>query len=464
MITQQRSLLFVSLLLDFFIIAGVFLIAALLAQPTTVLLTHKSMFFLPFILFIVWYFSTGSTGYYANIGSRFYVGHAFNLLKVVVYQSITIILFVFLVKETFFTRNFLILYGLILYTTSILKAIALRKILKYRKRSGKKLRNLLIIGGGDTALDFLSTVKQNPALGYSYIGIISSKIMELPEYIGTFQEIESIISDKSIDEVFISLEQEEESSLRSIISLCNKYAVHTYIIPNYLKLLSAKYSISTVDKFPVLTLRQEPLEEIHWRILKRTFDILIAVAVCITIVPWLFPIIFLFQKVFSPGPVFYLQDRVGKNNNTFKCFKFRSMSIDKSDKLYQPTEQNDSRITSFGKFLRKSNLDELPQIFNVLLGDMSIVGPRPHAVIYDEVYKEFIEELRLRNLVKPGITGWAQVHGLRGDIVDMEENKKRIKKRIEYDIWYIENWSVNLDIQIMFITFWQMIKGDTKGF
>ena len=140
------------------------------------------------------------------------------------------------------------------------------------------------------------------------------------------------------------------------------------------------------------------------------------------------------------------------------------MSIDKSDKLYQPTEQNDSRITSFGKFLRKSNLDELPQIFNVLLGDMSIVGPRPHAVIYDEVYKEFIEELRLRNLVKPGITGWAQVHGLRGDIVDMEENKKRIKKRIEYDIWYIENWSVNLDIQIMFITFWQMIKGDTKGF
>ena len=464
MITQQRSLLFVSLLLDFFIITGVFLLAALIAQPATVLFAHKYMFLLPLILFIVWYFSTGSTGYYENIGSRFYASQAFNLFKIVIFQSIAIVLFVFIVKETFFTRNFLIVYVLILFSVSIIKAIIVRKLLKHRKRSGKKLRNLLIVGGGETALDFLNTIKQNTSLGYSNIGLISAKILDIPEYAGTFHEIEKTIKDKSIDEIFISLDQEEETYLQNIITLCNKYALHTYIIPNYLKFLSAKYRISTVDKFPVLTLRHEPLEEIHWRILKRIFDIITAIIVCVTIVPWLFPIIFLFQKIFSPGPVFYIQDRVGKNNKTFRCFKFRSMSIQKSDDTYQPTEQNDKRITSFGKFLRKSNLDELPQIFNVLLGDMAIVGPRPHAVIYDEVYKDFIEEIRLRNLVKPGITGWAQVHGLRGDIMDMEENKKRIKKRIEYDVWYIENWSFNLDIQIMFITFWQMVKGDTKGF
>jgi len=463
MITRQHSLLVFSLLIDFFVIAGAFLVAAMLAQPITLLATHKYMFLLPIILYIVWYFSTGSIGYYENIGTRFYATHAFSLFKLVFIQSVVIVLFVFLVKETYFTRNFLLIYGLFLYTVSVIKAIITRKTLKRRKRTGKASRSLLIIGSGETALEFLRTAQQNPSLGYSYIGLITENKTDILEFAGSFANLEDVIVNRNIEDIFIALEQNESPLLQNFISICNKYALHTYIIPDYMKYLSAKYTISSIDKFPVLSLRQEPLEEIHWRILKRSFDILISLFICICIVPWLFSLIAFFQKLLSPGPVFYIQNRVGKNHKSFRCYKFRSMSVSKSDIQYKPTEHNDERITRFGRFLRKSNLDELPQIFNVLLGHMSIVGPRPHAVVYDEMYQNFIEEIRLRNLVKPGITGWAQIHGLRGDVHDLEENKKRIKKRIELDVWYIENWSINLDIQIIFITVLQMIKGDTKG-
>ena len=463
MITRQRSLLAVSFLADLFVIIGVFIVAALLAQPASLLATHSYMFLLPVILFVIWYFSTSNLGYYENIGNRFLATNAFTLFQLVFIQSLAIVLFVFLVKETYFTRNFLMSYALLLYSVSVIKAIITRKVLKHRKRSGKSLRNLLVVGSGETALEFLRTAQQNTSLGYSYIGLISGSTVDAPEFAGTYPDFEGRIEEKEIADVFIALEQDESSRLQEVIRVCNKYALHTYIIPDYLRYLSAKYTVTSVDKFPVLSLRKEPLEELHWRIIKRTFDVCVALLVCIFIVPWLFIIIAVLQKFLSPGPVFYIQNRVGKNHKFFRCYKFRSMSASKTDVQYKPTSQNDERITKFGRFLRKSNLDELPQILNVLVGDMSIVGPRPHAVVYDEMYENFIEDIRLRNLVKPGITGWAQIHGLRGDVHDLEENKKRIQKRIELDIWYIENWSLSLDVQILFITILQMITGDTKG-
>ena len=147
--------------------------------------------------------------------------------------------------------------------------------------------------------------------------------------------------------------------------------------------------------------------------------------------------------------IFFIQERIGKNNKKFRCYKFRTIE--------------EIRVTKFGSFLRKNSLDELPQFFNVLIGNMSIVGPRPHAIEFNETYKEFIDYIKLRNLVKPGITGWAQVHGLRGDVEDEILNRIRTKKRIEFDIWYIENWSFWLDVQIFMITIWQMIRGKNKG-
>jgi putative colanic acid biosynthesis UDP-glucose lipid carrier transferase len=216
--------------------------------------------------------------------------------------------------------------------------------------------------------------------------------------------------------------------------------------------------------FPIITVRSEPLAEFHWRLVKRTIDIVFSFVVNLFLLSCLIPILYLVNKISSPGPVFFIQDRIGAKNKTFRCNKFRTMySGNNSISKYQPTIEDDPRITRIGKFLRKSNLDELPQFLNVLKGEMSIVGPRPHAIAYNEIYKEMVDEIKIRGWVKPGITGWAQIHGFRGDVSDYDENKKRTIKRIEYDLWYIENWSIWLDIQIILITVWQMIKGSANG-
>jgi len=219
-----------------------------------------------------------------------------------------------------------------------------------------------------------------------------------------------------------------------------------------------------IADFPIITVRNEPLSEVQWRIIKRSIDLLISGILILLIFPWLSPVLFILNLFFSRGPLFFIQDRVSSADNSFKCFKFRTMHIKNNlSEQFIPTVKDDPRITKLGKFLRKTNIDELPQLLNVFKGDMSIVGPRPHPRAYNELYKLFIDDINLRGWVKPGITGWAQVHGYRGDVEDYEENRIKIKKRIEYDLWYIENWSLGLDIQILLLTFWQMIRGHNKG-
>ena len=196
---------------------------------------------------------------------------------------------------------------------------------------------------------------------------------------------------------------------------------------------------------------------------KRAFDIFFSFFVIFFIFSWLFPLIALLIKITSKGPVLFVQDRVGLNGNTFKCFKFRTMKVADVKYMYTPTDKSDSRITLIGQFLRKTNLDELPQFFNVLKGDMSIVGPRPHPIAFHNEYATYIDNIDLRHLVKPGITGLAQINGYRGDVLDKDENKKRTAKRIAYDLEYIQNWSFQLDLKIILTTVSQMISNQTNG-
>ena len=274
-----------------------------------------------------------------------------------------------------------------------------------------------------------------------------------------------LISAKKVDEVVIALTRKSDDFLDDVIAICDRNAVRTHIIPDYLRFLSSRFEVTMFGDFPIITARDEPLAEVHWRFIKRSFDIIFSLMVTVLIISWLYPLIFIISKISSRGKVFFVQERIGSKNINFKCYKLRTMiSADiKSTDNFQPVVENDPRVTKFGRFLRKSNIDELPQFINVLKGDMSVVGPRPHAVQYDKKYGEIFETIRLRHNVRPGITGWAQVHGLRGDVTDEDENKKRARKTIEYDIWYIENWSLNLDIQIIMITIWQMLRGKTKG-
>jgi putative colanic acid biosynthesis UDP-glucose lipid carrier transferase len=209
----------------------------------------------------------------------------------------------------------------------------------------------------------------------------------------------------------------------------------------------------------VLSVRREPLENIFNRWLKRTFDIVVSSLVTIFILSWLFPLLGLLIYLESPGPIVFVQQRSGKNNKPFGCYKFRSMTVNNTTEATQATK-NDKRVTRIGKFIRKTSLDEFPQFLNVLKGEMSIIGPRPHMLQHTENFSNMEEQYMVRQFLKPGITGWAQVNGYRGEIRELAH----IKKRVEYDLWYLENWSLWLDIRIVFLTVFNVFKGEENAY
>lgn len=465
MIVNQKSLNNFRLLFDLIFLNFSFVLAADISQSFSLLVERNYMFILLGIQNIAWYLLAKSLRFYEDFYFRNFVNQFIYILKNVFSQIIISITFIFLFKEELFTRNFILLYASFLLLTISFRTWFFKRLLGYLRSKGKNVRNTIILGSGEVGKNFYRFVKTYPDFGYNIIGFVddNSEVNSDKEILGSINNLEKIIIENKVEEVIITLSNPTEEELDRIITICNKSAVNTHIIPNYFKFLSKKFQISMIGSFPIINVRSIPLEEIQWRVLKRSFDLLFSILIILLTVIWLFPILIVLIKLSSKGPAFFIQERIGKNGKPFKCIKFRTMYIDTDSTKFVPTLMNDPRITKIGSLLRKSNLDELPQIFNVLVGSMSVVGPRPHTIAYNNQYEEYVDDIKQRNLVKPGITGWAQVHGLRGDIIDELENKVRIKKRIEYDKWYIENWSFWLDIQIILLTIIRMLKGDTKG-
>jgi len=467
MIVNRRSIYILRLLSDLLLLNIAFLLAAVFSQSMEILIVRYYMFFLLVGLNIFWVLLSNTIGFYDDFHSRNFPFQFVNILKETAAQVIASILFIFLAKEDLFTRNFIIIYAILLIFFISLRTIVFRKALKSLRRKGKNIRNLLIIGTGEVAYNFKSMINSNPDFGYHFTGFATETetVDSANDVVGKTGQLEKLISELSIDEVVIALKVKSDEFLDEIITICNRHAIKTHIIPDYFKFVSNRFQVSMFGNFPIITARREPLDEAHWRFFKRTFDMVFSLLVIIFIFSWLYPIIFILTKLSSPGPVFFIQDRVGSRNKNFKCYKFRTMKVsgNKSTYKFQPVVENDPRVTKVGRFLRKSNLDELPQFINVLKGEMSVVGPRPHPDAYEKVYIKIVDAIRIRYNVKPGITGWAQIHGLRGDVPDEKKNILLTKKRIEYDIWYIENWSLTLDVQIILITSWQMLRGKTKG-
>ena len=349
---------------------------------------------------------------------------------------------------------------MLLFITISLRTVAFKKILQILRKKGKSIRSLIIIGAEDIGRNFKKTIIDNPDFGYAFIGFLDDNKIE-SDIIGRVNDLEKVINEKNIDEVVIALQNESTQKLEEIIRTCNINAVKIHIIPDYFKFLSSRFQVSSIGNFPIITARNEPLEEVNKRFIKRSFDIVFSFLVIILVLSWMFPIIAVLIKLNSRGPVLFIQERIGAKNEKFKFFKFRTMKVDENkSKEFKPVVAGDKRVTKVGGFLRRTSIDELPQFINVLIGDMSVVGPRPHAIPYQNMYLKVFEEIKLRHNVKPGITGWAQINGLRGDVEDKELNRQRTIQRIKYDLWYIENWSMKLDIQIILITIWQAIKGD----
>lgn len=462
MVVNRKSLFLIRLLSDVLLLNIAFFLAAILAQSWNILIERYYMFFLLIGLNLLWIITTSYFNFYDDLFSRNFPVQFANIIKISLLQVATTILFIFLWKENLFTRYFIIYYAVLLIVLVSLRVIISRKTLKHLRNKGKNIRNMLIVGDGILAQNFKQLIQSNPDFGYNLKGMIEEKNILSADYFSS--SFETMLS-SGVDEVVIALSEASRQLTDKILQVCDKYAVKVHIIPDYFRFVSKKFQVTMFGNFPIVTVRNDPLAEAQWRFIKRLFDIIFSLFVILFLLSWLIPLLALFVKLFSRGSVFYSQTRVGMKNKTFKFYKFRTLvPADESKKeTYSPVVDGDERITSIGRFLRRTNLDELPQFINVLKGDMSVVGPRPHFTPYDEVYSEIVDEIKLRSRVRPGLTGWAQVHGLRGDLPDPVENKKRTRKRIEYDIWYIENWSIWLDFHIIFLTVWQMLKGETRA-
>ncbi|MBL7996577.1 undecaprenyl-phosphate glucose phosphotransferase [bacterium] len=443
-----------------------FVIAALYYSSKYQISLNSRDYFLLFSLSAVWFFSARVTNLYDEFRSRHFSREFIALLKNVLTQIIAAVVMLFIMKTNPLSRTFVLLYALCSLVLLSSERYMLRKLLYILRKKGRNLRHILIIGAGEVGQSFHDSILSNPHFGYRLVGFLDdhNKTALNGQYLGTIDQLEKVLTSYPVDDVIIALPTYAVEKMDEVIKTCTSHTTRVKIIPDYFRFVSDKFEITMFDRFPVISVRKDKLDEMHWYILKRAFDALFSLFVIVFFLSWLVPLIAIVIKLFSKGPVFFKQERWGRNNKKIVCYKFRSMICESqdvnADGRYQQATKNDPRITSLGKFLRKTNLDELPQFWNVLKGQMSVVGPRPHPTPLNMESKNIIDNYMLRHLVKPGITGWAQVNGFRGETKD----PNLMQKRIDHDIWYIENWSFALDIEIIFLTVWQMLKWDTKGY
>lgn len=338
------------------------------------------------------------------------------------------------------------------------------KLLRYIRAKGFNFRNFIIVGANDTGERMRKTLAKDLTYGYRFLGFFDEKVDPFAfissRLLGSFDDVEKFVISEDIDEMYVALHIDNVAVINKLIQICERHMVRIKFIPDFqLYTKSNKVELSFYENTPVLMFRPEPLEFTVNRLLKKTFDLCFSLLVILLIFPWLFPLIVLIIKLESPGPVLFKQERSGRDNRSFTCWKFRSMMLNSSADNKQ-AKKGDRRVTRFGAFMRKTSIDELPQFFNVFFGDMSVVGPRPHMVNHTKQYSELINNYLVRQYAKPGITGWAQVNGYRGEtreLIDMEN-------RVEYDIWYIENWSLLLDIKIVIKTVKNIFVGEENAY
>ena len=355
----------------------------------------------------------------------------------------------YLIKMMHFSRELLAIF----YFVNILLETGLRNLIRYFLRSMRKngynLKHILLVGYSHAAEEYIDRIIANPQWGYKIRGILDDHIEAGTEYkgvkvLGRIANLMVILPQNRLDEIAITLGLNEYYRLEEIVALCEKSGVHTKFIPDYNRVIPTKPYTEDILGLPVINIRHVPLTNTYYAFLKRTMDIVGSVCAIILFSPvMLFSAVMI--KLTSPGPLIFKQERVGLHNQPFMMYKFRSMEVQAPEKeKTRWTVKDDPRVTGFGKFMRKTSIDELPQLFNVLKGEMSLVGPRPERPFFVEKFKEEIPRYMIKHQVRPGITGWAQVNGYRGNT--------SIRKRIEYDLYYIENWTLGLDIKILFLT------------
>lgn len=327
--------------------------------------------------------------------------------------------------------------------------LVVRGFLRSIRRRGYNQKHILLVGYSKAAEQYIDRIKQNPQWGYNIRGILDDNIARGTVYkgvkvIGSIENLTFILPENKLDEIAITLGLEEYYKLEKIVSQCEKSGVHTKFIPDYGNIIPTRPYTEDLLGLPVINIRYVPLSNTFNAMVKRLMDIVGSI-ICIVIFSPVMLLSAILVKITSSGPLIFKQERVGLHNEKFMMYKFRTMYVQTEEEEKKGwTQKNDPRVTKVGGFLRKTSLDEFPQLFNVLKGDMSLVGPRPERPQYVEKFREEIPRYMIKHQVRPGMTGWAQVNGYRGDT--------SIRKRIEHDLYYIENWTLGLDIKILFLT------------
>jgi len=358
--------------------------------------------------------------------------------------------------------TFLFVYYLTLIVFFSFWRILVRMSLKLYRRKGYNFKRVIIVGAGKNGMELYKVMKDDLAYGFYVMGFFDDNVTlkeSLPNYLGMTNEVEDYVLENEIDEIYCTLPGTQDQKMLRLLNFAEKHMIRFYIVPEFYRIVKKSLVMEIMESVPLLTVRREPLQAAYNRAIKRVFDILFSSLVLVTIYPVLYVITGVMIKLTSKGPVLFKQKRTGIYGQEFYCYKFRTMRVNPQADVVQ-AKKDDPRKTRIGNFLRRTNLDEFPQFMNVLKGDMSVVGPRPHMLKHTEQYSAIIDKYMVRHLVKPGLTGWAQVTGYRGETKTLEQMEGRVKR----DVWYIENWSFFLDLKIIFVTIINMFKGERNAY
>ncbi len=363
-----------------------------------------------------------------------------------------------LLRSNAYAPNYLIgVYGILCLQLVLLRLFFYWGSTWYRSNGPSKKK--VVVVGWDKNLKKVRAIFDDHAGDYEYIGFFDNKASKSPTYLGAVATSYQYIFENEINEVFCIASKLSKEEINNIMQIADKSFKRIRIIPDNKELFSRAMSIELYGKVPVINLRASPLELEYANLVKRIFDVLFSSVVILAILSWVVPVIWMLMKLDSKGPLFFKQSRHGLNRKAFDCYKFRSMTKNEDSDSVMATK-NDMRVTKLGRILRRTSIDELPQFFNVLKGDMSVVGPRPHMELHTEQFQSSVDKYLVRHFLKPGITGLAQIKGYRGEIL----KKADIVNRVRYDIFYMEKWSLRLDITIIYYTVLKAIRGEKKAY
>lgn len=455
-------------LLDLLIISIVFLISSYFAQKHSVqslLRFGMSEAFLLLFAGVSWFFLSRFTRLYDELHCRTFSNEFVELAKTFLLFFCAFLIVLFFFKNRIYSRFFTAVYFLLLLVMLISQKYLLRLYLLKRYKQEKYSKKVLIVGATEPGINFAREIERMKYLGYQVCGFLDDRLDLIPDGFpirGKIIMLNELLAQGRVDIVAFAISPAELNKRSDLLRIVRSFPVKSYIIPEID--LHSIGSFSLLGKVPIFQLDELPLDKFFNRIVKRGFDLSITLVLFLLLFWWLIPLIALLIKIDSSGPILFRQKRIGEGGKIFTCLKFRTMfkwaeEIDENGNFCQ-AKKNDSRVTKIGKLLRKTNLDELPQLINVLKGEMSLVGPRPHAIWHNREFEGKIANYSLRHRVKPGLTGLAQINGFRGETDTLE----KMEKRILLDIYYSENWTFGMDLQIILKTIWLMLRGDENAY